>query len=580
MRYTKGKFTMLMSRSISFTSISLGVMIIALFVIAGTTRAAWFEQNHGGEDALRSATAFSEDYLYVVGENGAAYSSNDGGENWTSHDSGTSERLNGVDAAGEVRLFAVGDNGEIRRSTDKGSTWEAQSSSSDEDFNDIDMVTSNIGTIVGNMGTVLTTGNSGVTWTKRSTSIQRNLNGVWHQDNSSIWAVGDQGTILMSTDAGVTWEQRTSSTSADLHDIVFTTGSHGFAVGESGVALETTNSGATWVMMNLTTGGEDLYAVDALDEDNIMIVGEQISLTSTDGGATWTEDTYSNDAPIFHDVIYYSSDVRWAIGSANDIGFVDSFDGTAPTEPTNLGILGGSTTTDDSTPSFSWTASSDAGDVSYIIEVAGGMWETANVVFDLPISLADGDYTIEVIAIDQAGNTSESITLDFTIEGGDGASVSDEFMPGDLIKITCPDGADVNDPCKAVYYYSENGIRHAFPNDKAYFTWYDDFDGIKEISADAMSEIPLGVNVTYRPGVKMVKFVTVNTVYVVSAEVLRPLASEEIAEALYGENWNQQIDDISDAFYGNYTYGEEITDAADYDPAYQQEVFDSIDDVL
>ena len=31
----------------------------------------------------------------------------------------------------------------------------------------------------------------------------------------------------------------------------------------------------------------------------------------------------------------------------------------------------------------------------------------------------------------------------------------------------------------AVYYYGRDGFRYVFPNDKAYFTWYSNFDSVK-----------------------------------------------------------------------------------------------------
>ena len=79
----------------------------------------------------------------------------------------------------------------------------------------------------------------------------------------------------------------------------------------------------------------------------------------------------------------------------------------------------------------------------------------------------------------------------------------------------------------------------------------------------------------------MVKFVTVNTVYAVeSGGVLRGIDSEDIASELYGSDWNQQIDDISDTFIGNYSFGDEIQSAADYDPTAAQNSVVNIDDSL
>ena len=157
-----------------------------------------------------------------------------------------------------------------------------------------------------------------------------------------------------------------------------------------------------------------------------------------------------------------------------------------------------------------------------------------------------------------------------------------EANAGDLVKMACSGGEDVNDPCKAVYYLGADGKRHAFPNEKVFFTWFDDFDDVVTITADEMASITLGRNVTYHPGTRMVKFLTVNTVYAVGVDgALRPIDSEATAIALYGSTWNQQIDDISDAFFGNYAFGDDI-DAADddYDRDEIEASVDVVDDIL
>ena len=72
----------------------------------------------------------------------------------------------------------------------------------------------------------------------------------------------------------------------------------------------------------------------------------------------------------------------------------------------------------------------------------------------------------------------------------------------------------------------------------------------------------------YRAGVRMVKFTTDPKVYAVSrGGVLRWIRSEELARAYYGNEWNKQIDDLTDAFYTNYTFGADIAAVSDYNPA-------------
>lgn len=149
-------------------------------------------------------------------------------------------------------------------------------------------------------------------------------------------------------------------------------------------------------------------------------------------------------------------------------------------------------------------------------------------------------------------------------------SLADQLYPPEaladsLVKLHCAPGALADAPCKAVYFFASDGKRHAFPNDKVYFTWFKDFSTVKEVSADFLSSLPLGKNVTYHPGTKLVKFQTVPTVFVVEAKgVLRAVASELIASGIYGIDWNKNVDDISDVFFPNYTFGSKIESVDQY----------------
>ncbi|MBI2473774.1 cupredoxin domain-containing protein [Candidatus Uhrbacteria bacterium] len=130
----------------------------------------------------------------------------------------------------------------------------------------------------------------------------------------------------------------------------------------------------------------------------------------------------------------------------------------------------------------------------------------------------------------------------------------------------------------AVYYYGLDGFRYVFPNDKTYFTWFEDFDDVKWISDSDLSDIQIGGNVTYRPGVKMVKINSDPTVYAVGANgELHGIVSEEVAEELYGSTWNKQIDDVPDGFFSNYSLGSDLEFASQYDPASEEATAFSID---
>ncbi|MCX6740477.1 MAG: hypothetical protein NTZ49_04590 [Candidatus Parcubacteria bacterium] len=129
---------------------------------------------------------------------------------------------------------------------------------------------------------------------------------------------------------------------------------------------------------------------------------------------------------------------------------------------------------------------------------------------------------------------------------------------GDLIKAS---GA-------AVYYYAADGKRYVFPNEKTYKTWYPDFSTVKTITDAELAAIPIGGNVTMRPGVKLGKITTDPKVYAIAANgTLRWVTTAAIAECLYGATWGTKVDDISDAFFVNYTIGAPINACADFVPA-------------
>jgi len=187
------------------------------------------------------------------------------------------------------------------------------------------------------------------------------------------------------------------------------------------------------------------------------------------------------------------------------------------------------------------------------------------------VSKLDKDYTIEIghwvnIDIDGDGYRDVKILIK-GIDTSDG-SVEISLAPIAVVKITSAQPGDLikveDNP--AVYYLGEDGQRYVFPNQKVFFSWYDNFDKVKVISAAEMAKLPIGGLVTYRPGVKLVTFTTTKDVYVVTkGGILRKLRDEAMARELYGENWNKLVDDINDAFYSSYSFGEDLLSAADYD---------------
>ncbi|HTK60096.1 MAG TPA: Ig-like domain-containing protein [Candidatus Baltobacteraceae bacterium] len=248
---------------------------------------------------------------------------------------------------------------------------------------------------------------------------------------------------------------------------------------------------------------------------------------------------------------------------------VTSPSGSGDGTPPDVGPVSPTTATADIPVTFS-AAVSDASGVTNCQLLVNGFSKgtmtlnggTASFSYAFDTS---GTYNVAAQCADAAGNTGTGLTVS--------VSVSDTPPPPSnvqtgLVKLACPTGSAPDHPCTAVYYRGLDGKRHAFPNSKVYFTWYQDFSGVAEIPADEMSALPLGKQVTYRPGVKMVKFQTLNNVYAVArGGVLRWVKTEAVASALYGADWNKKIDDISDAFFLDYKFGADVNAASDYSPS-------------
>jgi hypothetical protein len=125
---------------------------------------------------------------------------------------------------------------------------------------------------------------------------------------------------------------------------------------------------------------------------------------------------------------------------------------------------------------------------------------------------------------------------------------------GDLVKVS---------GSSAVYFIDNDNRRHAFPTEADYYSWFVDFSSVKSISSSVLAMIPLGKNVTMRPGTFLVKITTDPKVYAVEPYgVLRWLSTESAAIALYGANWGSRVRDVSDAFFVNYQVGTALDGSA------------------
>ena len=133
----------------------------------------------------------------------------------------------------------------------------------------------------------------------------------------------------------------------------------------------------------------------------------------------------------------------------------------------------------------------------------------------------------------------------------------------------------------ALYWYGADGKRYVFPNEAIYRSWYPPglCPVITTVSNADLAKVSIGGSVTYRPGSRLIKIASDQTIFAVSkGGVVRPFASQALIPLMYGANWTfTSLDNIPDAFFVNYTMGAAITSMQDYDPTAQMAGATTID---
>jgi photosystem II stability/assembly factor-like uncharacterized protein len=595
--------------------------LFILLVPTSSHAAEWSNQDISTPEAIEGIDSYGESLVMAIGTSGAVYVSTNGGNTWTTVDLPDFGAVYDIEVVSANSAFVVGKDlegattasGLIYKSTDGGSTWSEvlKALPFGSTIYDLHMYNSTHGWASAKSGAVYKTTDGGASWTLLAPGVSTDLYRTKFVSKLTGYAVGGNGTIVKTTDGGSTWSDLSIGGSYSLWAADFITSSVGW-VGGYNMFYKTTNGGTTWTPITVNGTTPSVYDIDVRSATSVTITTNEGIFETTDG-STWTEasDFSSYWTSIYVPKVYYqySSSAIWVGTNEGDIFWLEQEDTTSPT----LSPLTPTSATVGSSTAFSVTATDDTGVDSCTLYINGtnaGSMSASGSTFSLSYTFSiAGSYAMYVVCLDDLSNSTTGSTISVNVvdtssttttspetteptvestapttapESEATTNPSQEAEPGSLIKLPCEADVDVNDVCKAVYYYSNfDHKRHAFPNEKVFFTWYEDFDDVQIVGSEFMSSLTLGSNITYHPGTRMVKFQSVRTVYAVAAGgELRAIDSEETAIALYGDTWNKQIDDISDAFYGNYTFGEDINSATDYDPDEEYESIDTIDDDL
>lgn len=121
------------------------------------------------------------------------------------------------------------------------------------------------------------------------------------------------------------------------------------------------------------------------------------------------------------------------------------------------------------------------------------------------------------------------------------------------------------------FYLTRTGRRYVFPEEtKTLETWFPVNPPIKNISQDELEKYPLGGNVWYRPGVRLIHISTDPHIYAVAAHGVLRAIPEDLAAKIFGEKWKQLLDLMPDYYFTNYKIGAPIATVKDYSIADEQ----------
>ena len=314
---------------------------------------AWKFQWRADQD-LYAVQAVTPDLIFIVGDGGSIYKSENGGRTWHYATLGSDVPLRGLAFVSPQVGWVVGKGGLIYKTENGGLTWHRQPSGQRRDLMDIWAFDAQHALVVGAGGLILRTDDGGATWTTVPSATGQTLLALWFQGDEG-WAVGNGGTIVRTTDRGATWQPVRGGGGA-LRDVAFAPeGTRGIAVGDGGVILRSDDGGASWspvaagtsvVLQGVTFGSDgrawivgnlstvlhetesgtfedlsppdtataNLHAVMIDPRGRIWAVGRQGQvIRSDDGGASWTQPTGGGIAE-FWDVSFPDALHGWAIG--------------------------------------------------------------------------------------------------------------------------------------------------------------------------------------------------------------------------------------------------------------------------
>lgn len=222
----------------------------------------------------------SNDVVIVI--NGSTPSeigrSSDGGATWTAIDVGSNKTLYDLFMLDSANVWLAGEGGYIFYSNDGGLTWEVQNAgvATAEDLYDIYFFDTEVGIAVGANGAIVATTDGGTTWTAQTSGTAEDLNAVFATTGLIFWVGGTNGTLLYTMNGGTDWNVKVwpGSATDSINAIKFCGCMFGFfgatTAAPVGRIFSTYDGGYTF-REEVLSANLGINAIECCDPNNIFV---------------------------------------------------------------------------------------------------------------------------------------------------------------------------------------------------------------------------------------------------------------------------------------------------------------------
>ncbi len=157
-------------------------------------------------------------------------------------------------------VFLMGTDGALFRSSNFGSTWDSLYTGMPNSLSSAQFYENGKGFLFGCCGAIFRTTNFGQHWSHDTVYLTKGwaLDDCYFSDNNIGWAVGENGSIVRTTDGGASWEKLLSPASVDFKSVKFINDMTGWIIGSEGKILKTTNGGGAGIPIGIESYAQNI----------------------------------------------------------------------------------------------------------------------------------------------------------------------------------------------------------------------------------------------------------------------------------------------------------------------------------